>query len=79
VNGLMTQGVINNGQGNSLVTKLQNAIAMINAGKTNGAIGKLEGFIAEVNVLENSRRLTGAQGSALTSAATSVVQQLQAM
>ena len=79
VNGLMAQGVINSGQNNSLVTKLQNAIAMTNAGKINGAIGKLEGFIHEVNALENSRRLTGAQGSALTSAATSVVQQLQAM
>ena len=76
VNGLMAQGVINKGQDNSLVTKLQHAIAMINAGKIKGAIGKLEGFIGEINALENSGRLTGARASALTSAANGVIAQL---
>jgi uncharacterized repeat protein (TIGR03803 family) len=76
VNGLLTQGTINKGQDNSLVKKLQNAVSLIIAGKIEGAIGNLEGFINEVNALENSRRLTGEQGSALTSAAQSVIAQL---
>jgi uncharacterized repeat protein (TIGR03803 family) len=76
VNAFFSQGAINRGQDNSLVVKLQNATAMINAGKINGAIGKLEGFINEVNALVNSGRLTGAQGSALTNVAESVIAQL---
>jgi uncharacterized repeat protein (TIGR03803 family) len=76
VNGLLAQGVINKGQDNSLVKKLQNAVSLIIASKIEGAIGNLEGFINEVNDLENSGVLTGDQGSALTSAAQSVIAQL---
>jgi uncharacterized repeat protein (TIGR03803 family) len=79
VNGLLAQGVINTGQDNPLVKVLHHAIDMMNAGKINGAIGNLESFISEVNDLENSGVLTGAQASALTSAANSVIEQLQAM
>ena len=79
VESLASQGVLNQGQENSLVTELQHAINMVNAGKINGAIGNLESFIDDVNNLLNSGVLTSDQGASLINAATSVIEQLQAM
>jgi YVTN family beta-propeller protein len=73
---LFLQGVLNSGQDNSLVTKLQHAITMINSGKTNGAMGNLEGFIGEVNGLYNSGVLSQSEAEALTSTANTVIGQL---
>lgn len=79
VESLASRGVLNKGQENSLVTQLQHAITMLDAQKINGAIGNLESFISNVNQLLNSRALTSDQGAPLINAATSVVEQLQAM
>ena len=76
VNDLSAQGVINNGQDNSLVKELQKAIDMMNAGKINGAIGNLESFITEVEDLQSSGVLTPSQAGPLVSAANSVIAQL---
>lgn len=79
VNLLLSQGALNSGQDNSLISELQHAINMINAGKINGAIGNLESFITEVNDLSSSGVLSPAQAGALVSGAMSVIQQLQSM
>lgn len=79
VNALYSQGVLNSGQDNSLVTELQHAIAMMNAGKINGAIGNLQSFITEVNDLSSSGVLSPAQAQALISDANNIIEQLQSI
>jgi uncharacterized repeat protein (TIGR03803 family) len=73
VNALFSQGVLNGGQDNSLVTQLQHAITMMNAGKNAGAIGNLNSFISEVNDLLSSGVLSASQAASLISAAESVI------
>jgi uncharacterized repeat protein (TIGR03803 family) len=73
VNALFSQGVINGGQDNSLVVRLQHAITMMSAGKNAGAIGNLESFISEVNDLLNSGVLTPSQAASLINAAQAVI------
>jgi hypothetical protein len=76
VNALFSQGVLNSGQDNSLVTQLQHAITMMNAGKNAGAIGNLESFISEVNDLLSSGVLSRSQAAPLVNAAESVIARL---
>ena len=73
VNALFSQGVVNGGQDNSLVTQLQHAINMLNEGKNAGAIGNLDSFISEVNDLLSSGVLSPSQAASLVSAADSVI------
>jgi uncharacterized repeat protein (TIGR03803 family) len=76
VNALSSQGVLNGGQDNSLVTQLQHAITMMNAGKNAGATGNLDSFISEVNDLLSSGVLSPSQAASLVSAAESVIARL---
>jgi 6-phosphogluconolactonase (cycloisomerase 2 family) len=76
VNALFTQGVLNGGQDNSLVVKLQHAIDLMNAGKNAAAIGNLNAFIGEVNDLLSSGVLSPSQAASLVSAAESVIARL---
>jgi hypothetical protein len=76
VNALFSQGVLNGGQDNSLMTQLQHAINMMNAGKNAGAIGNLDSFISEVNDLLSSGVLSPSQAASLISAAQSVIARL---
>jgi len=76
VNALFSQGVLNGGQDNSLVTQLQHAINMMNAGKNAGAIGNLESFISEVNDLLSSGVLSPSQAAPLVNAAQAVIARL---
>jgi uncharacterized repeat protein (TIGR03803 family) len=76
VNALFSQGVLNGGQDNSLVVKLQHAINLINAGNDAAAIGNLNAFIGEVNDLLASGVLTPSQAASLISAAESVIARL---
>lgn len=73
VNTLSSQGVVNGGQANSLLVKLQHAIARLNAGNKAAAIGNLNAFIGEVNDLLASGVLTPSQAASLVSAAQGVV------
>ncbi|HYL11567.1 MAG TPA: choice-of-anchor tandem repeat GloVer-containing protein [Terriglobales bacterium] len=73
VNALFSQGVLNGGQDNSLVTQLQHATDLMNAGKKAGAIGNLDSFISEVNDLLSSGVLSASQAASLISAAKSVI------
>ena len=76
VNALFGQGLLNQGQDNSLVTQLQHAINMMNARKNAGAIGNLESFISEVNDLLNSGVLSPSQAAPLINAAQTVIARL---
>jgi uncharacterized repeat protein (TIGR03803 family) len=76
VSALFSQGVLNGGQNNSLIVKLQHAINMMNAGKNAGAIGILQSFITEVNDLVASGVLTPSQAAPLISAAQGVIARL---
>ena len=73
VNTLLSQGVLNGGQDNSLVSQLRHAITMMNAGKNAGAIGNLQSFISEVNDLLSSGVLPPSQAASLISAAQAVI------
>jgi hypothetical protein len=73
VNALFSQGVLNRGQDNSLVVKLQHAINVMNAGKNDAAIRRLDSFINEVNDLLSSGVLSPSQAASLVGAAQSVI------
>jgi len=76
VNPLFSQGVLNGGQDNSLVSQLQHTITMMNAGKNAGAAGNLESFISEVNDLLSSGVLSPSQAAPLINAAQTVIARL---
>lgn len=76
VNTLFSQGVLNGGQDNSLVSQLQHAITLMNAGKNAGAIGNLQSFISEVNDLLISGVLSPSQAGSLISAAQAAIARL---
>ena len=46
---LVDDGLLNNGQGNSLISKLENIIDKLNNGQTSVACNKLDAFINQVN------------------------------
>jgi len=76
VNALFAQGVLNKGQDNSLVKKLQHAINLIIAGDNAGAIQKLNTFISEVNDLLSAGVLSQSQAASLINAANNVIARL---
>jgi len=76
VNALFAQGVLNKGQDNSLVKKLQHAINLIIAGDNAGAIQKLNTFISEVNELLSAGVLSQSQAASLINAANNVIARL---
>ena len=70
---LINEGTLNNGQGNALITKLEDAILELNQGKTTPAINKLNAFINQVNAFINSGVLTETEGQELISAANDII------
>lgn len=73
---LVNVGVLNKGQGNSFISKLQNAIISINKGNIKAAINKIEAFINQVNAYINAEILTEEQAQSLITAAEEVVTKL---
>jgi len=65
-------GILNNGQGNSMIQKLNNIIDKLNNGQTNAACNQLDAFINQVNDFVNSGTLTPTEGQALIDAAQSI-------
>jgi hypothetical protein len=51
---LVDQGVLNKGQGNSLIVKLEGALEKLLDGKPHVAINRLNAFINEVNGLSGN-------------------------
>jgi hypothetical protein len=73
IQALVNQGVLNQGQGNSLITKVNGAIQKMDQGNNNAARNQLQAFINEVNALMNSGTLTAAQGQPLIDAANNII------
>jgi len=72
-NGLVSAGVLNNGQGNALNTKLQAALDALAQGNTNGAINQLQAFMNQVSAFVNAGTLTQAQAQVLLDAANEAI------
>jgi len=76
VQALVDSGTINSGQGNALITKLQNAQNYVTSGQTAQAISKLHTFINQVNSFISSGVLTSAEGQPLIDAANAAIHSL---
>jgi len=76
VEALVDDGVLNNGNGNALTSKLDNAISKLDNGQTNAAINKLNSFINQVNAFVNSGKLTSQQGQDLIDAVQTIIDSL---
>ncbi|MFE5426107.1 HYR domain-containing protein [Peribacillus simplex] len=76
VNALHNAGVLNSGQSNSLIVKLNAAINSLNKGQPHAACNQLQAFINEVNGLINAGVLTPEQGQSLIDCATLIRNQI---
>jgi hypothetical protein len=73
VQSFVTSGVLNKGQGNSLIVKLNAAMKNLNAGNTQAATNELNAFINEINADIKTGKISSAQGNALIDSANSVI------
>ncbi|MGI8783626.1 MAG: FG-GAP repeat protein [Acidobacteriota bacterium] len=77
VEGLVAGGALNNGQGNSLLAKLDAALLKAQSGNTTVAINQLRAFINQVEALIASGLLSAPEGNALVEAAQHLIERLQ--
>jgi hypothetical protein len=70
IQSLVAAGTLNQGEGNSLIVKLEAGQASIGGGNTGAGCNQLEAFINEVEALIKSGRLTSLQGQPLIDLAT---------
>ncbi|PYO78980.1 MAG: hypothetical protein DMD67_03840 [Gemmatimonadetes bacterium] len=61
----MTNGVLNDGQGNALAVKLEGALRQLAEGETEPAMQKLGAFINQVEAFRDARILSEAQSGSL--------------
>lgn len=73
---LVSLDVVNNGQGNSLLVKLQGALQQLDAQQTGSAINKLEAFINQVNAFVEAEILTPTEGETYIDAANLIIEVL---
>jgi CSLREA domain-containing protein len=73
VGDLVAQGVLNGGQGNALIAKLEAAIRQIDRGNVQTAINQLEAFVNQVNALMYADILPPAEGQPLIDAANEII------
>ncbi len=76
VQALVDDGVLNEGQGNSLIVKLNGAIEKLDQGQPHVAVNKLKAFVNEVNAFVNGGVLSAEQGQYLTMTAQSIIDQI---
>ncbi len=77
VQSLVRGGVLNNGQGNALLVKLQHAVEHADDGQITTAVNDLQAFVNEVNDFVTESILTSAQGQLLISEAEAAMALLQ--
>ena len=78
VGDLVTAGILNQGQGNSLISKLEAAREQLDKGNDIAAMNQLLAFINQVQGFITSGVLTSAEGQPLIDAATAIVDQIMA-
>ena len=76
INSLINENVLNQGQGNGLITKLNAAAVKIEQVHYNAAIGLLNSFIIQVNGFINAEILTPEQGQPLINIAYDIINRL---
>jgi pullulanase-type alpha-1,6-glucosidase len=74
---LRSQAVLNRGQANSLVSKLENAVRSLNAGRIGPAVSQLNAFIHELRTLLAQGRLSQSQAQPLIEAAKDIIWQIE--
>ncbi len=77
IEALREAGVLNDGQANSLITKLENAIINLDKGKSKTALNNLNAFMNEVQSLVDEGVLTPEEGQSLIAAAEAISYQIQ--
>jgi hypothetical protein len=77
VESLRAAGILNGGQANSLIAKLENAIINLDKGKAKTALNNLKAFMNEVESLIDERVLTQEEGQSLIAAAEAISYQIQ--
>jgi pullulanase-type alpha-1,6-glucosidase len=70
---LVDNGVLNKGEGNSLIVKLEQALDQLAKGKAKQAVNALNSFIKEVNAFERSGRLSSEMAAQLIMQAESAI------
>ena len=73
VQDLIDDDVLNGGNGNALISKLDNAIKKLDQGQPGPAVNQLEAFINQVQAFLNSGKLTAEQGQPLIDAAQRII------
>ena len=70
---LVTTGILNQGQGNALTSKLEAAISMLNKSNENTAINQLQAFINQIEALIMGGILPVNEGQSLIEAANNII------
>ena len=73
IEGLISNGVLNGGQGNALISKLEAALEKIAQGNSTAAINQLNAFINQVTDFIDSGTLTSEEGQPLIDAAEALI------
>ena len=73
VHDLVSEEILNKGQGNALVSKLEGVLSALDKGNTNAALNKLNAFINQVNAFEEANFLTTDEADALRQAAVDII------
>ena len=76
VENLITEEKLNQGQGNALISKLENIIAKIDKGNIKPAINQLGAFINQVNAFIRGGVLSSEEGQPLIDAANEIIDML---
>ena len=77
VEALVDAGSLNEGQGNALIVKLENAIKNLDKNKVNTSLNNLNAFMNQVQAFINGGVLTLAEGQSLIAAAEAIIYQIQ--
>jgi len=77
VDDLVTAQVLNKGQGQTLLTKLDGALQNLERGNSTAAANQLQAFVNQVKAFHKTAKLTAAQAQPLIDTATSVIDQLR--
>jgi hypothetical protein len=73
VNALVSEGDLNHGNGNALISKLTNAANSFNDGNNNAGVNQIDAFKQQVSAFLHSGKLTSAQAQSLIDAADEII------
>jgi hypothetical protein len=77
VKALVGAGILNHGQGNGLIAKLEAAMQRLAQGNTQTAVNQLQAFINQMTTFISAGTVPSAQGQPLIDAATAIIAALQ--